>query len=227
MPLRSIRPSLCLAAAGLTLGLLVSGAEAAPIPPSGVSVVPVVSSATVTTGNLALATDGDTSTGFLATATLPGGVSGIDVIFTFDVSAFTTVTGFTLSAQLVSQSARDFEAVLLGWACCSSANGFDSFVSFRTPNGVLTPVSITVTAAGSGDAAQLSRYLSGSRLTVGFYTDLFDGTGQPIPISLDFREIVMEVQGTLAPTSVPLPGSLPVFATLLGLGLIARRVRTR
>lgn len=37
----------------------------------------------------------------------------------------------------------------------------------------------------------------------------------------------MEVQGTLAPTSVPLPGSLPLFVTLLGLGLVARRVRTR
>lgn len=155
MPLRPGVPSLCLAAAGLALGLLALGAQAAPIPPSGVSVVPVVSSATVTTGNLALATDGDISTGFLVTTTRPSGVSGFDVVFTFDVAAFTTVTGFTLSAQLVSQSRRDFEAVLLGWDCCSSANGFDSSVLFSTPNGVLTPVSVTAMAGGLADAAQL------------------------------------------------------------------------
>ncbi|WP_133223260.1 hypothetical protein [Paracraurococcus ruber] len=210
------------AALALSLGLAVSRAEAALLAPSAVVVAATESSATVTQGNLALATDGDAATGFVVTTVSPLVTSGVQAAFSFDISGFSAVTGFVLTLDLVIDfgQALGLEAGRLGW----TTGLFSGFIGFPAPSGTLVSVSLAATQGGA-NVNDLARYINGTTLTVKFTTELAAGF-VPGTLSVDFREIAMDVRGTLNPTVVPVPGALPLFATMLGLGLLVRRGRS-
>jgi hypothetical protein len=211
------------AAAAVLATLVATGAGAATLAPISVTTDPGIfpPDATFTIGNVALGLDGNVATGFDITATRPSGASGFSATFAYDVSGFSTVSGFNFAVTFmpdVGPIDGFFNSYRLGVQCCAQ------FISGLFTNGVLTTASVSPTSGGSG-VDNLAFYRDGDMLRVVLTTGL-SSTDTTTPITFNIREVTMDVTGTLRPTVIPVPAALPLLVTGLGLlGFLARRRR--
>lgn len=217
--------TMAVAVTAIGAALLTAPASAAFLTPNGFSVQGWANDANVAVnGVIADMADGNTTTGLTFTATRPQFASGVRGEFTYDISGFTAITGFTFTAKVVADFglATEFNALRLG----SDIIPFNTFTTFGMPSGTLVTATLSPVAGGANFNA-LSDYISGATLTVAFSTNVSTAT-VTTPISLSFRELSLEIFGDRVvepPVPVPAPGSLPLFAAFLGLGALALRRR--
>ncbi len=191
----------------------------APLAASAASITPI--SATpqnlpgITQGNLADALDGNLGTGYLVTNT-NAQAQGFFVQYDFDISGYSSVDSFTFNFTGVYSSDNSaFQSLRFG------ANPYFNFTTVNTPIDQQFSTSLATTALGSG-FADTDNYIVGSTLSVFVQTSLGGGPGSYV--SINALEITADING-VAVSAVPLPASLPLLISAIGVVGVARRKR--